>query len=209
MSTILMIAIFIYTFVMSIGQKKFDRYILPVYAPLDILAGLGWYGLILWLKGKLQLRARKIAFPLAIGFVIMLQASSSLRIFPNMLAYYNPMMGGSRKAPDVMQIGWGEGLDQAALYLNQKTNVEDLVVSSWYGAGSFSFFFDGEVISIPVGKLTDSNWQAINSSDYIVAYVHQWQRNLPADLLSELSTQKPEQTIWINGIEYVRIYKHK
>ncbi len=208
-STILLIAIFIYIFVMTLGQKRFDRYILPVYAFLDILAGLGWYALILWLNGKLSLRVRTIVLPLTLGFVIILQAGSSLRIFPNMLAYYNPLMGGSRKAPEVMQIGWGEGLDQAALYLNQKTNAENLVVSSWYGLGPFSFFFNGDVFDIPNGIITDDNWQAINSSDYIVSYVHQWQRNLPEDLLSELATKKPEHTIWINGIEYVKIYQQK
>ena len=99
-------------------------------------------------------------------------------------------------------------MDQAALYLNQKINARELVVSSWYGLGPFSFYFDGEAGNIP-GKLTISDWKDINSSDYIVTYVHQWQRNLPEDLLSELSTKTPEHTIWINDIEYVRIYKQK
>lgn len=206
-STSILIAILIFTFVMTFGQKKFDRYILPIYAFLDILAGLGWYVVIIWLKNKLQSRARTIAVPIILALVVVLQAGSSLSIFPNMLAYYNPMMGGSRKAPEVMQIGWGEGLDQAAFYLNQKPNAENLVVSSWYGLGPLSFFFNGKVINIPSGMLIDGDWQAISASDYIVVYIHQWQRNLPEDLLSELATKKPEHTIWINGIEYVRIYK--
>jgi hypothetical protein len=206
-STSILIAILIFTFVMTFGQKKFDRYILPIYSFLDILAGLGWYVVIIWLKNKLQSRARTIAVPIILALVVVLQAGSSLSIFPNMLAYYNPMMGGSRKAPEVMQIGWGEGLDQAAFYLNQKPNAENLVVSSWYGLGPLSFFFNGKVINIPSGMLIDGDWQAISASDYIVVYIHQWQRNLPEDLLSKLATKKPEHTIWINGIEYVRIYK--
>jgi hypothetical protein len=209
LSTVLLIAICIFMVVMTFGLKKFDRYIIPVYAPFDILAGLGWYASILWLKEKLPSRLKMASIPLAIGFIFILQAISSLRIFPNMLAYYNPIMGGSRKAPDVMQIGWGEGLDLAALYLNQKTNAENLVVSSWYGQGSFPFFFNGETIHIESKILAGNNWENINSSDYIITYIHQWQRNLPEDLLAELATQKPEHTIWINGIEYVRIYKQE
>jgi hypothetical protein len=208
-STVLLIAIFIYIFVMTFGQKKFDRYIIPTYAPLDILAGLGWYAWILWLKGKLPSRVRKASIPIAISFIFSLQAVCFLRIFPNMLAYYNPIMGGSRKAPDVMQIGWGEGLDLAALYLNQKSDAENLMVTSWYGDGPFSFFFKGETFDMPGLTLTKDSWENINASDYIVTYIHQWQRNMPEDLLSVLVTQEPEHTIWINGIEYIRIYKRE
>jgi hypothetical protein len=209
LSAVLLIAIFIFTIVMTLGIKKFDRYIIPVYAPFDILAGLGWYASMLWLKEKLPSHLRKASIPFAIICVIILQAINSLGIFPNMLAYYNPIMGGGRKAPDVMQIGWGEGLDLAAFYLNQKTNAENLAVSSWYSLGPFSFFFKGEAFNMPGISLTKDNWENINTFDYIVTYIHQWQRNMPEDLLSELATQKPEHTIWINGIEYIRIYKQE
>jgi hypothetical protein len=206
-SIILLIASAIFTLVMTLGQKKFDRYIIPVYPPADILAGLGWFVGISWLKDRLPLSFKTIAVVLISALVIILQAASSLSLFPDMLAYYNPLLGGGRKAPQVMQIGWGEGLDQAALYLNQKPGAENLVVSSWYAKGPFSFFFKGQVISIPGADITHNELQAINASDYIVIYVHQWQRNLPPEVLSELVSRKPEHTIWINGIEYVRIYK--
>lgn len=210
-STILLIASFIFTLVMTFGLKKFDRYILPVYPPMDILAGLGWYAAILWLKDILPLRASAIAVAFTAGFVILLQAASSLSLFPDMLAYYNPLMGGGRKAPQVMQIGWGEGLDQAAFYLNQKPDAEELLVASWYARGCFSFFFDGESANIPSEEEITSpeDKEAISKADYLVIYIHQLQRNLPADLLAKLASQTPEHTIWINGMEYVRIYKEK
>jgi hypothetical protein len=206
-STVLLIASIVFTLGMTLGQKKFDRYLIPVYPPLDILAGLGWVVCIIWLKDRLSNRASTIAVGFISAFVIIFQAGSSLSLFPDMFSYYNPLMGGGRKAPQVMQIGWGEGLDQAALYLNQKPDAENLVVSSWYSLGSFSFFFNGETVNIPSGVIVGDNWQAIQSSDYIVIYVHEWQRNLPAKLLSELANKTPEHSIWINGIEYVRIYK--
>jgi hypothetical protein len=206
-SKTLIIGILIYTLVFTFGQKKFDRYVLPIYAPLDILASMGWYVSILWLKDKLQIRVRMIPILLVLGMVILLQAISSLSLFPDMLAYYNPLMGGGRRAPEVMQIGWGEGLDEAALFLNQKKNAKNLVVSSWYGIGPFPLFFSGETVNIPGGEITDDQWQEIFASDYIITYIHQWQRNLPENVLSQLANRKTEHTIWINGIEYVRIYK--
>ncbi len=205
-SMCLVIAVGIYTVLMTLGQKKFDRYLLPVYPPLCILAAQGWYVCFLWFKDKFVILGRKMVILALFGIVIGLQAYSSLSIFPYDLAYYNPVMGGSQKAPEVMQIGWGEGLDLAALYLNNKPNAEDTVASSWYSLGPFSYFFHGEVVNIPTRLVLENNWQGIYSSDYIVVYVHQWQRNMPEELLSELSGNQPEHVIWINGIEYVRIY---
>ena len=131
----------------------------------------------------------------------------SLSIFPYDLAFYNPLLGGGGKAPQVMQIGWGEGLDQAAIYLNSKEGVENLRVLSWYAYGPFSFIFKGTARNIPASKNFDIDWETLNEFDYLVIYIHQWQRNLPADLLAYIRNWEPEHSIWINNIEYVKIYK--
>ena len=46
----------------------------------------------------------------------------------------------------------------------------------------------------------------IVTADYIVIYIHQWQRDLPSKLLAELEGQIPHHIIWFNGLEYARIY---
>ena len=51
---------------------------------------------------------------------------------PYFLSYYNPALGGGRTATQVLLVGWGEGLDRAAAYLNTKPNAQDLLVSSWH-----------------------------------------------------------------------------
>ena len=48
--------------------------------------------------------------------------------YPYYFTYYNPLVGGSRTAPDVMTVGWGEGLDAAARWLNQQPNSAELCV---------------------------------------------------------------------------------
>jgi hypothetical protein len=40
-----------------------------------------------------------------------------------------------------------------------------------------------------------------------VIYIHQWQRNTPEKILDYLSAKIPEYSVWINGIEYARVYK--
>jgi hypothetical protein len=208
----LLLIVGVYTFGMTLGTKKFDRYLLPIYAPLDMIAGIGWVAFAGWLYVQLKDRVSSwlaLLLPvLMLVSAILVQAAGSLNTFPYYFSYYNPLMGGSQKAPQVMQIGWGEGLDEAARYLNTKESAADLHVISWYSPGSFSYFFKGD--SRYLGSQTkpsQSYQEKISNSEYAVIYIHQWQRQIPSWMLEFLSNRTPEHTVWINGIEYVQIYR--
>jgi len=102
-------------------------------------------------------------------------------------------------------IGWGEGIDQAARYLNARPGAAGLKVMSWYPDGVFSYLFDGQTVH------AEAEWEQTEplllGSDYVVTYIHQWQRNLPfPEMLELLSRRTPEKVIYLDGIEYVRIY---
>jgi len=140
------------------GEKNADRYLLPIYAPLNIIAGLGWTALILLIEEKLTNIYKHFITATIIVSIIGIQMIFSLSIFPYNLAFYNPLLGGGGKAPQVMQIGWGEGLDKAAIYLNSKEGVENLRVLSWYAYGPFSFIFKGTASNIPASKNLDIDW---------------------------------------------------
>lgn len=204
---LLIMAVF-FTLGMTAAAKKFDRYLLPIFAPLDLAAGLGWAAVGYWLNERKQLNAIPRAGAILLVCLLGIQAYSALQTYPYYLSYYNPLLGGSRKAPAVMQIGWGEGIDQAARYLNQKPGAESLHVSSWYSAGSFSYFFNGHTRFIGYqSDLTQPEMENFLTSDYAVIYIHQWQRGIPKPILDYVSRLTPEHAIWINGLEYVRIYK--
>jgi hypothetical protein len=203
--TLFSLAIFIllYLLVMNMGAKKFDRYALPVYPALDLMAAVGWVAGVRWLSNKWS----RYALPLILGGAIAVQMAMVLPTFPYYLSYYNPMMGGPKKAPEVMLIGWGEGLDQAAEYLNAKPDSQNLIAASWYGTGCFSYFFNGRTVNInAASRLTENKYVNAISADYMVIYIHQWQRNMPKRILERVAEMEPEKTIWINGLEYVRIY---
>jgi hypothetical protein len=204
----LLLMVLVITVLMSFGEKKFDRYILPVYPALDLVAGLGWFALF-WQLMQNKWRGVLHYAPIFIAVVVILiQIGDSMRTFPYYLSYYNPLLGGSRKAPEVMQIGWGEGLDQAAEYINAKPNGDKLKVASWYPEGCFSYFFDGN--NLPMEYFTDTSsdqWKRFTSADYAVVYINQWQRQIPEAVLEYVSQLTPEHSIWINGLEYARIYK--
>jgi hypothetical protein len=135
--------------------------------------------------------------------VILFQAYSALRTHPYYFSYYNPLVGGSTKAPQVMMIGWGEGLDQAARYLNTKPDFDKLRVASWYSDGPFSYFFEGTTIQ----QDFPADPAEMVKADYIVLYIHQWQRQLPSqEFLNFFEAMTPEKVIDIDGLEYARIY---
>jgi hypothetical protein len=187
---------------MTIAGKKFDRYLLPALPPVILIAGWGWAQLATRIKWFQHKQWRTAPLLVAVGA---LQLASALPTFPYYLNYYDPLMGGSTKAPEVMMVGWGEGLDQAAEYLNQK-GLQPGEAAAWYSV-SFNLMASAEVADIPVElELSESELSDLLAKQYLVVYVHQWQRGTPQNLLDALQGMLPEYRIVINGIEYVRIY---
>jgi hypothetical protein len=191
---------------MSLGAKKFDRYLLPSMGALDWLAGLGWFSVARWLW---DCRRNRLARGGAIGMiaaVIGLQAFFALQNYPYFLTYYNPLLGGPQQAPRVMMIGWGEGLDQAARYLNSLPQANHLRVMSYYPNGCFSYFFNGKTLDLI------KTWRGIEDKElrkahYIVLYIHQWQRQRPdPQMLAYFEKQQPVFVARINGLEYAKVY---
>ncbi len=182
---------------MNLGAKKFDRYLLPSYLPLALIAGGGIVALGAWLSERRRATLLRWAQPALLALLLIVQAALALTAFPYYLGYYNPLMGGAARAPEVMFIGWGEGLDEAARYLNDTIDTATAKVSSWYPRGPFSYYYDG---------ITDSNRGTWNA-DYSVIYAHQWQRELPSRrMMHHFNRLTPEKTVTIDDIEFVRIY---
>lgn len=191
---------------MTLGSKKFDRYLLPVFLPLDLVAATGWVMAARWVSVRLTSGMARLAVSVTSVAVILIQVIGAMQTYPYYLSYYNPLLGGGEVAPRVMMIGWGEGLDQAARYLNAQPGAGELRVMSWYPDGPFSYIFDGQTVH------ASSEWEPtrekIFESDYVVLYIHQWQRQLPfSEMLAYFSGRTPEHVIRLDGIEYAQIYR--
>ncbi len=113
-----------FSLLMSLGLKKFDRYILPSIVPIDLVAGICLVWLTQWIVRSFREKPRAIVTGIILLSLVAVQAALAWTVFPYYFDYYNPLLGGSQRAADVMQIGWGEGLDQAARYINSKPNSE-------------------------------------------------------------------------------------
>lgn len=196
---------------MHMGAKKFDRYAVPAFLPLDILAGFGWFSLAQRLSGRGEKR-HHIQNMASLIVILFLQLAAAVSVFPYYLSFYNPIMGGGGKAPDVMMIGWGEGLDQAARYLNDIQSGGFSMVTSGYGIGPLSFYYNRQLLYQPNVLNMENEWgpqnaEKLGQSEYVVLYVNQWQRAYVQPLLDALDIIEPLHIVTINGIEYARLYR--
>ena len=120
----------LFTLFMTLPAKKFDRYLMPTFLVLDVVAGLGWTAIGLWAYRAAAGRTHIAWRPLAAGFsvvavgLILLHGLLNVPHYPYYLTYYNPLAGGTRTAPSVMFVGWGEGLEEAGHWLDQQPDAE-------------------------------------------------------------------------------------
>lgn len=195
---ILMAFLFCIIFFLEIQYsiKKGDRYMLPVFIGFDIITAF-----VFTLQSK---KYAKIALA-ACAVGIIWQGYQVWDLHPYELAYRNPFFASIAKG---RTMGWGEGLDVAADYLNQKEHPENLLVASYYES-SFAYHFKGKFTSAErLGKETAEEIGA----DYVVLYrtmegraENRWETKV----LAAYKDKTPEKVITLNNEEYVWIYKVK
>ncbi len=183
--------IIIFLVVVSMVGRRGVRYLLPIFPVLDVLAAVALWTLV---QAFSQRWGQVI-----LTIVVLVQVGQVLSFHPYYFNYFNPLLGGSRTAPEYVVIGWGEGLDRAAAYLNQKPDAPRLRVAAWY-SWQFAPYFVGNTVDLA------SNKPAL-TADYTVFYINQVQRRFPtAELLAYFADRQPEKVITLGGIDYAWIY---
>ena len=199
--------LFSFVLFMTLGDKKFDRYLLPIYPTVDILAALGLcrLGVLVAKKVGGRILPSRPVWAFGIAVIAILQAGFALPHYPYYLTYYNPLVGGSWLAPKTYYVGWGEGLDQMARYLNQKPEAAQLEVSSWYHRELIPFFHGSADRLDPKG---DANLMPWHMADYVVFYLNQVQRDIPSQaLVNYICSLEPEHVVRVKGIDYAWLYR--
>ena len=205
-----LILIFIagYILFMTFGEKKQERYLLPIYPWLDFIAaaglvGVAYLGLSLPpIKALIHHSERKLyAALIPVVMIIVLNSYLIVTSFPYYFTYYNPVLGGIQGASKVLTIGWGEGLDLAADFFNHNLVSPETRVASWYES-TFAPFFLGKSVSYSKEK------GKVLSSDYVIFYINQTQRRFPDDAMFDFFTDRfdPVKVISLQGLDYVWIY---
>jgi 4-amino-4-deoxy-L-arabinose transferase-like glycosyltransferase len=195
---------FFVTFVVSWRVLKADRFFLPIFPAIEVMAAFGLYGLVGRVIRRLNWDSlQKRLWAMGLLLMVLLQAAFCLPYHPYYLSYYSPLFGGGSQASKTIRVGWGEGMDQAAQYLNRTENAKSLTVAATDGGDlSFAPFFVGKLLSLNRQRLF---WDDV---DYALVYLSQAQRLLiDTEVARYLGSLKPEYTVRINGIDYARIYE--
>jgi hypothetical protein len=153
----------------NVSPKKADRYVLSVALAIDLLAGIGWIWLVDRVTPLRQSRGGMIA---VVTTLVAVQLVFVLLNYPYVLTYYNPLLGGFAKAAQLVPVGRGEGLEQAAAWINSRPDGGTATVSPYYRNVS-NYYLDGQSL-----HFSDTGESQI-LADYVVFYITQTQRQLP------------------------------
>jgi hypothetical protein len=203
---VLLAAAFVLLFGIQRSPKP-PHYILTSYVALEMIAGLGLLrGWELLGRRFPRLDGRAIT-NLVLLLLLGLQLASAMSAYPYYISYYNPVVESLRPGiqnPTLNETGYGVGLDQAAAYLATKPDAKDLVVLAAHGLGSFSYYFPGHTVAMNDFSMSDPQIAMIvPDTDYVVVDYYNHRRKNVAQDLEDLRSEK---SIWINGIEFLRIY---
>ncbi len=168
-------------------SKKADRYALPALVMLPIIAGLA-----LSKFPTLHLRGVKWGTALVAGLLL----AQVLLLPPHTIAYNSPVFD----VRPASQQGWGEGLEEAAAWLNAQSNAEELYAASWY-PGVLRAYFRGKTLGL--------SSRGDDRVGYVVLYRNMFGRgadDAATNILDEFRDAKPAQVIYIGELPYVWIY---
>lgn len=199
----------------SLGPKKFDRYALPAQVALTLLAG-AWAGG--WITGAAagivrrgaRSSGRDAAGPLAhsagLLALLALQALGWRAAGPDSLRYplmaYNPLLGGAPTAARWLLVGWGEGYDLAAAWLNRRPSAAE-EQTAVRGLANFAPLYAGAARST-------AGYEP-GRTDFVVFYRSELQRRHPDSegllaLLQDPPDTRPLYVGAINGLPMVWVH---
>lgn len=190
----------LYTLLVTYGGKKQDRYLLPAFPAIAMLASMGY----IYASQRILRGSRFTGLVPAV--VILLQIALILPAYPYYFSYYNSLVSGGKFPTDIIQVGWGEGLNEAAAYLNTLPEAQSTKVVAWYSTTFEPYFKGKSIYEIEEEKISRSAKPGL-VADYVVLYVNQMQRQLPAPgTLQFFLAASPVYTVTLEGIDYAWVY---
>jgi 4-amino-4-deoxy-L-arabinose transferase-like glycosyltransferase len=195
-----------FTLQMSIGAKQSERYILPAYLALDVLAAIGIGGIIdLMLRalaGRHELLYRY--FPsLVIGLVATSLIGMVIRYAPDYSAHHNYLLGGNPVAVAMVEVGSGQDAGTAHIgsYLNRYAQADTDIVAVDGNSRAMAMYYKGQIESI---KGLDQE------ADFYLFSLEIRQRDLGGSGWEEVWRAHkdcvPVLTVSFDGVEYMRLY---
>ncbi|HEX9370596.1 MAG TPA: glycosyltransferase family 39 protein [Roseiflexaceae bacterium] len=201
--------VILFVVAMSVFPKKFDRYLVPVFPAIDILAAVGLVGILnfgFWIfdfqrnHSKIENRKSKISLTW-VGIITMAALANVAWWHPYAITAFNQLFGGTPAAARTLRIGWGEGLEQTATWLNAQPDITGVATAS--------------TLKMPLQDYLRPGAQAFEAGEaslpgntgYVVIYIRDRQSGLwpPFDQFYGRAT--PVHTVRLHDVDYAWIYQ--
>jgi hypothetical protein len=181
---------------LTLGGQKFDRYLLPVFPAVDLLAAIGWTTVIRAIQQYLSRRGRQMPFVGTLLALVAIQGAMILPSWPYYLDVYNPLLGGLAAARRTLSVGWGEGMEQIAAWLDRQPDAPEQVIAVT------SPVLIGSLVDGPVVPLDDTSRTL---ADKIVITTSDRQFD-PATVNELTSDARLDSVVHIGGEEALWLY---
>jgi hypothetical protein len=206
---------------MSFFPLKFNRYLVPTFPALNILAAIGLVWGVRWgakwvaarVAGKLQAvrdgdgdgDGDRFAARVAAGVLALVALAAVINAawyHPYSIVYFNQLLGGPRAGAYAFKVGWGEGIDQVAAWLNKQPDIASVVTVSRLDTHLNPYLRDlAFATRSEGGKLPDQ-------SGYIVVYYRhvQWGQD-PPPYDRFYQQEIPLLVVNLHGVDYAWVYQ--
>jgi len=192
---------------MSLFPKKFNRYLIPAFPTVDILAAIGLIAILDFRFLILDWETRKskisnLKSKMVLGVVSLAAIVNAAWWHPYGIDAFNQVLGGARAGERAFLTGWGEGFEQVAAWLNQQPDITGVVTVSAMGSSLQPYMRKGVQVSGPAGD------DLPRKAGYVVVYIRQVQDGATVPPFDQFYGQAiPLHVVSIHGVDYAWIYQ--
>jgi hypothetical protein len=200
---------------LTLFPKKFNRYLVPAFPALDVLAavGLAW-GVerliplllrVLWRVARIPpprsprlLQQARVAGVSLVALAALLNAALW---HPYAITAFNQVLGGAPTGARTFSVGWGEGLDQVAVWLNHQPDITGVVTAAIMMKTLNPYLRHGAQATTPRDP------HLPDKTGYVVVYIYQAQGTIFPPFNQFYGRVSPLHTVTIHGVDYAWIYQ--
>jgi 4-amino-4-deoxy-L-arabinose transferase-like glycosyltransferase len=187
----------LFVVVMSVFPKKFNRYLLLAFPEVDILAAAG----LVWISPTFGAWKRRFAAG-ATGAIALAALLNAIAFYPYYIVYFNQALGGPKAGADALMIGWGEGMDQVAMWLNAQPDITGVLTVSTQPDPLQPYMRRGAQVAVLRELVLPAQ------TGYVVVYVRDVQDGVVQPPFDRFYGHvPPAHTVSLYGVAYAWIYQ--
>ncbi len=208
--TLAVLALFALVFIvaLSIFPKKLNRYLMPIFPALNILAAAGIVWTVqavgAWLAARVgAARGRGSVAGVAVALLLTatLAIGNALAYHPYSIVYFNQLLGGTPAGARTFLMGSGEGLEQVADWLNAQPDSTGVVTAATMTHPLQPYLASG------VQSLPERNGELPASTGYVVVYIRNVWNGATPPFDRFWGVQPPLTVVSLHGVPHAWVYQ--